>query len=155
MNTHLNSVTVDHAGNYGEAVAPRVAAAAITGHATTRRFSTLALVAVAATFSVATAHASCAEPRTPRAAQPLVTLPAPADSSAFRGGPANEDIVGTWLVTYSARGAAAGQAYIQWCAGHISTPIPTWSSLGMPANCRALPQSPLIEEPAALRHAAL
>ena len=116
MNTHFDSVAavVDLTDRCGSAEAPSVVAEAAIGRAAATRSLTLALVAIAATVGVATAHAGCADPRTPRAVQPHVTLPALAAPSAFRDAPANEDIVGTWLVTYSVGGTATGQAYIQW-----------------------------------------
>ena len=84
------------------------------GRAPTRRFFASTLVALAATVGVVTAHASCADPRTPRVAQARVAPAAPVDASTLHDGPASEAIVGTWFVTYTAAGAPGGQAYIQW-----------------------------------------
>jgi hypothetical protein len=43
-------------------------------------------------------------------------IPMPARSNAFVASDENasKNIIGTWLVTYTAGGAPAGQAYIQW-----------------------------------------
>ncbi len=116
MNPPLNSNAVDPSRSFGSAGAPGVVAAARIGRATAKRSCTSALIALAAIFGVAAAHASCADPRTPRAAQARLALATPAVVSAptLRGGPASEAIVGTWLVTYTMGGAPAGQAYIQW-----------------------------------------
>jgi hypothetical protein len=75
----------------------------------------LACMAVAASLLAAgEANASCSDPRAMRSMQPRVTALAPADSGAFRPGPAEKNIVGTWLVSYALGGVPNGQAYIQW-----------------------------------------
>lgn len=81
-----------------------------------RRFGrlSLTLAAAAALLGAATAHASCSDPRAMRSMQPHVVPIAPAGADAFRSGPAEKSIVGTWLVSYAIGGVPNGQAYIQW-----------------------------------------
>lgn len=74
----------------------------------------LALAAAATLVGAGAAHASCSDPRAMRSMQPRVTAPTPAGAESFRPGPAEKNIVGTWLVSYALGGAPNGQAYIQW-----------------------------------------
>ena len=76
----------------------------------------LTAAALAAMLGVSVAHASCSDPRaaTSAASQSHLALPAPANTTEFRGRPANRKIVGTWFVSYFSGGNPAGQAYIQW-----------------------------------------
>jgi hypothetical protein len=82
---------------------------------------TLAAAAVALMASVVSAQAGCAYPGTLKAGS-LHTIPAfiipnmkpPVSSAQPNSGNAAQNIVGTWLVTYTANGSPSGQAFIQW-----------------------------------------
>jgi hypothetical protein len=73
-------------------------------------------VLCAATLGAVTAHAAgCGDIGSAASTQAQIAMPAPADTSAFAGRPADKNIVGTWLVSYfTAGGDPAGQAFIQW-----------------------------------------
>jgi len=84
---------------------------------------TLAAAAVALMTSVVSAQAGCADPRGehPGAAHVIPDfevshLTPSAISATTHAGPGNaaQNIVGTWLVTYTVEGSPFGQAFIQW-----------------------------------------
>jgi hypothetical protein len=79
-----------------------------------KRNLTLIAVAAVTTFSAASSHASCMDPRTSASAQIPIPMPPRTNTSSANGENASKNIVGTWLVTYTFGGAPAGQAYIQW-----------------------------------------
>jgi hypothetical protein len=75
------------------------------------------LVAAAATMMLgATAvHAGCGDPRTMRMAPARAAIHLLAPTTAFRPGPAAQNIVGTWLVShYGPDGSLDAQSYNQW-----------------------------------------
>ncbi len=81
-------------------------------------------IAAIVALGAASAHASCADPRTDATGRPSVMLPArqpdssivlPDRQAGLADSPhAARNIVGTWLVTYTRGGVAGAQAYIQW-----------------------------------------
>ncbi len=96
----------------------------------TRTF-TPAAVAAAALLCSASAYAGCADPRTPGVFRqmPPISLPAAAGTNRAHSGDAGENIVGTWLVTYTVEGNPFGQAYIQWHSDGTE-----WENINLPIS---------------------
>ena len=94
---------------------------------------TLILIAATATtiLSSVSAHASCADPRSPAVFRqmPAISLPAAASTSRMHSGDAAKNIVGTWLATYTVQGNAFGQAYIQWHSDGTE-----WENINLPIS---------------------
>jgi hypothetical protein len=92
-----------------------------------KRNLALIVMTVATSLSAASAYAGCMNPRTSASAQ--IQIPMPSRTNGFAGNDENasKNIIGTWLVTYSAGGAAAGQAYIQWHADGTE-----WENINFP-----------------------
>ena len=97
---------------------------------------TFAVAAAALAASAVSAQAGCADPRNAGAVamhtipgfmvphlNPNISLPPPPPGNA-RG-----NVVGTWLVTYRAGGAAFGQALIQWHSDGTE-----WENINLPLS---------------------
>ncbi|MGI8841629.1 MAG: hypothetical protein ACR2F8_12740 [Caulobacteraceae bacterium] len=83
---------------------------------------TMAAAAAVLTVGAVSAHAGCADPRAIQAGS-IHTIPAyaianlranAASSASAHPGDAAQNIVGTWLVSYTVKGMPAGQALIRW-----------------------------------------
>jgi len=93
------------------------------------------LILAAATAATAltgfSAYAGCADPRLSAdfRQMPRISLPATTGSSRTHSGDAADNIVGTWLVTYTVEGNNFGQAYIQWHSDGTE-----WENINLPIN---------------------
>src|SRR5579883_2584594 len=82
---------------------------------------TILATGIVATLGLAglSAHAGCADPRSPGQHVKAMTLPAQvmselSESENWSGGDAGDRIVGTWRVSYTVEGAPFADALIQW-----------------------------------------
>jgi hypothetical protein len=91
---------------------------------------TLSLAALAAAMALASfsAHAGCADLRN-IGSHPRISLPQGLNANVVRHGDASENIVGTWLVTYTVEGNPFGQAYIQWHSDGTE-----WENINLPLS---------------------
>jgi hypothetical protein len=98
-----------------------------------KRLLTLASGIAATVLCSFSVHAGCVDPRMPGIGSsqqmPQIVLPAQARGNMVRDGDAASAIVGTWLVSYTANGAASGQAYIQWHSDGTE-----WENINFPVD---------------------
>lgn len=97
------------------------------------RTFTLAAAAAAALLCSASAYAGCANlgalGQSPAHQISPGSLPGLAGAKTARTGDASENIVGTWLVSYTIEGQAFAQAYIQWHSDGTE-----WENINLPPD---------------------
>jgi hypothetical protein len=91
----------------------------------------LATAAIALAASGFSAQAGCADPRVSGSVHqiPPTVLKAMSGARAPQGENAADNIVGTWLATYTVEGSAFGQAYIQWHSDGTE-----WENINLPIS---------------------
>ena len=89
----------------------------------------LVALTVATSLGAVSAKAGCVDRRTSASAQIHVRMPPRAYPFAAAEEHAGKNIVGTWFVTYTAGGAPAGQAYIQWHSDGTE-----WENINFPVD---------------------
>jgi hypothetical protein len=113
--------------------APVVGAAQLEGYNIMKRTLTLAAALAATALTGLSAHASCADPRASASGSarqiPQIVLKGLSGARAPQGENAADNIVGTWLVTYTVEGSPFGQAYIQWHSDGTE-----WENINLPLS---------------------
>ncbi|HEY2444881.1 MAG TPA: hypothetical protein VGI20_04000 [Rhizomicrobium sp.] len=96
-----------------------------------KRILALAAVAAATALTSVSAYAACASSQSVdlRAIRQMPQIALPAPAGIVHHGNASDNIVGTWLATYTVEGNPFGQAYIQWHSDGTE-----WENINLPIN---------------------